>query len=384
MYTSIRIQNFRGLKDLTIENLGRVNLLVGANNVGKTSVLEALALLHLDEGGSLLQQLIRARGFNEEDSLYGALSSFFRGQLRRDLPNIDGTFMPPTRMLDETVVRVRHDRWGQCAVLVSPYGILTELGIAETPVADLHPSSWIEFQLSGTRKESIAVQFFTDPSTGASLWPSTSHETELDPGTFATMGEGKEYGFFGKAVYLSPNRNVRRRRLPTSITRLRREGQFDPLLDSLRRFDPRIIDITPAVDDELVSVDVLVRENGHRFAVPLAGIGQGVQRIWDILITVAEKAPDTVLIDEIENGVYFAGLDTLWSSLHEVMGESANQLFATTHSRECVEAAVRAFNNEHADDFRLHRLSRRDDEIVVTTYDHEAAEATLNVGVEFR
>ena len=69
MYESIRIQNFRGLKDLTIENLGRVNLLVGANNVGKTSVLEALALLRACQEGTEIQQLLTSRGYLPGDSL---------------------------------------------------------------------------------------------------------------------------------------------------------------------------------------------------------------------------------------------------------------------------------------------------------------------------
>jgi predicted ATP-dependent endonuclease of OLD family len=40
----LRINRFRGLRDLKIEGLGQVNLFVGKNNTGKTSVLEACSL----------------------------------------------------------------------------------------------------------------------------------------------------------------------------------------------------------------------------------------------------------------------------------------------------------------------------------------------------
>jgi len=40
----LTIRRFRGLQDLTLNDLGRVNLLVGPNNTGKTSVLEAIAI----------------------------------------------------------------------------------------------------------------------------------------------------------------------------------------------------------------------------------------------------------------------------------------------------------------------------------------------------
>ena len=38
------IQGFRGLRDLKIKKLGQINLFVGNNNSGKTSVLEALSI----------------------------------------------------------------------------------------------------------------------------------------------------------------------------------------------------------------------------------------------------------------------------------------------------------------------------------------------------
>src|SRR5262249_34321718 len=41
----LSVQKFRGLRDFTMSGLGRVNLLVGANNCGKTTVLEALHIL---------------------------------------------------------------------------------------------------------------------------------------------------------------------------------------------------------------------------------------------------------------------------------------------------------------------------------------------------
>ena len=45
MISAIRIQGYRGFEQFEMGNLGRVNLLVGANNSGKTSVLEAIDLL---------------------------------------------------------------------------------------------------------------------------------------------------------------------------------------------------------------------------------------------------------------------------------------------------------------------------------------------------
>ena len=42
MYKSFRVKNFRCFKDLQINDLGRVNLISGKNNTGKTALLEAM------------------------------------------------------------------------------------------------------------------------------------------------------------------------------------------------------------------------------------------------------------------------------------------------------------------------------------------------------
>lgn len=44
MYTSFKISNFRGFRQLELNDLGRINLITGKNNVGKTSLLEQIIL----------------------------------------------------------------------------------------------------------------------------------------------------------------------------------------------------------------------------------------------------------------------------------------------------------------------------------------------------
>jgi hypothetical protein len=63
MYRRIRIKNFRGLRDLIVDDLGRLNLFVGPNNVGKTSVLEALWLFQAPTNPSLTLNVAGFRGY---------------------------------------------------------------------------------------------------------------------------------------------------------------------------------------------------------------------------------------------------------------------------------------------------------------------------------
>ena len=45
--TQLRIDHFRGIRDLNIEHLTSINVIVGDNNCGKTSVMEAIQFLQI-------------------------------------------------------------------------------------------------------------------------------------------------------------------------------------------------------------------------------------------------------------------------------------------------------------------------------------------------
>jgi len=62
MLTSIKIQNYRNLKHLSIEKLGRVNLIIGKNNTGKTSLLETISIFLHKGNINWLLQLLEKRG----------------------------------------------------------------------------------------------------------------------------------------------------------------------------------------------------------------------------------------------------------------------------------------------------------------------------------
>ncbi len=61
LLNSLEIRNFRGFHHLQIERLGRVNLIVGKNNIGKSSLLEALLLYTQRFSPTLVWEILRAR-----------------------------------------------------------------------------------------------------------------------------------------------------------------------------------------------------------------------------------------------------------------------------------------------------------------------------------
>lgn len=58
---TVDIKSFRGIRDLSIKKLGSINLIVGDNNCGKTSVLEAIELLRSSGNLANIYRIARQR-----------------------------------------------------------------------------------------------------------------------------------------------------------------------------------------------------------------------------------------------------------------------------------------------------------------------------------
>ena len=102
------------------------------------------------------------------------------------------------------------------------------------------------------------------------------------------------------------------------------------------------------------------------------------------LLAIAEAVHGTVLIDEIENGLYHSVLPKVWAAIAEFARTFGTQVFATTHSLECICAAHEAFSAGDKYDFALHRLDRVEDEIRAVTYDREMLDAAIKADMEIR
>jgi AAA15 family ATPase/GTPase len=118
--------------------------------------------------------------------------------------------------------------------------------------------------------------------------------------------------------------------------------------------------------------------------VPLPLMGEGMTRLASIVLAIAEAQNGVVLIDEIENGFYHSLLVKVWQLVAEAGRLFNTQVFATTHSLECIQAASKAYEKSQAHDFRLHRLEPAQKNVRAVTYDKKELLAALDAGLEVR
>lgn len=126
---------------------------------------------------------------------------------------------------------------------------------------------------------------------------------------------------------------------------------------------------------------------GHGPMLPFTQLGQAFARTLEIYCEIFANRPKILLIDEIENGLYYEGMEDFWKGLMAVLEDQDVQLFATTHSRECMEAAVRAAEPMEGNPLRFLRLDRRVDDpgkIVATTFGKEEMKTAMEFNREMR
>ena len=211
-------------------------------------------------------------------------------------------------------------------------------------------------------------------------------ETPLGPGV---QGQGFQFrreriGRAARATFLGTRQIYRSREDAERFGRLEVEGRHGSIEDVLRRVEPRIkrLTVVPRVGIPVIHAEII----GSQRLLPLPLLGDGMVKLSSLALAIGDARDGMILVDEVDNGLHHSVLESVWTGIAEFAREFNVQLFATTHSRECIRAAHDAFSSDNKYDFRLHRLERvkETDEIRSVTYDQETLDIALLKELEVR
>ena len=127
------------------------------------------------------------------------------------------------------------------------------------------------------------------------------------------------------------------------LGKLRRQKRGDLLLNALRIVEPKLRSVE---DNSASGWPMIWGDVGLSELVPLPVMGEGMTRIARIVLAVSATPNGVVLIDEIENGLHHSALTDVWQVVEKAASQFGTQVFATTHSLECVQAAHGALSHE--------------------------------------
>ncbi len=340
MIESFFIENFKNFRDLTIPQLKRVNLIVGKNSVGKSTLLEALAL-YLSEGDeNCLKDLLMGRG---EEIPFGRQSEDSQEQVK------------------ERCLSIFHD-WKE----------------------DYSKNFFIK--LGENEKKTVTIQQVLI-SEGKAL--TVYHQEDLDETsnrlavtTKGLMSTGTD-GNFDLFRYDRSQQYMLKsyKRLPYQMVRtIDFESSSNASLYDKITLSPLEVYIVKAlniINADIDRITFVTEDAGGRYRIPvvslkgsgqrvrLTSLGDGVNRVLTIILSLLNCKNGVLLLDEFETGLHYSVQKQLWEVIFMLAEQLDVQVFVTTHSSDCLNA----FSKVNADGKgMLIRLEQRKDMIVPVCY----------------
>lgn len=374
MLPNLLIERFRGFSELNISKLSRVNLFVGTNNVGKTSILEAAEILALGTPGALLRspqrrrELVQFETYREAEQASSIrteidFSHLFLGHLvdagawfslRCDG---DSSFWVRCEIIQATVGResqvFRVDSFRQARLFDD--GEEEELGAEGS--SDLVPHLSFESHLG---KQRVRMHTLARRPL-MSRW-------QVDPGPpvnfIGIETPGLHYlGELWSPVALKPE-----------------ELQ---VIQALRIIEPRIERVALLPEGRAAAPSFFLKLEGSEHRLPLGSVGDGLKRLLTLALHLVSAKRGYLLVDEIDTGLHYSVMENMWRLVIETARRLDVQVLATTHSLDCVRALawVQEQYPELATGVMLHRVEAGNPETVSYTAEELATAARHHIEV---
>jgi AAA15 family ATPase/GTPase len=310
MIEKISVENFRGFTNIELP-LAPFTLIGGANNVGKTTVLEAIFLLYGHRAPIIFQQLRSFRNAAESVTEVRELweNIFYNYDLSK-VVNISAT-----RDNNSESLEVGRD---------DNYDIIGE--ITQFPQNTQMPTSSLNFSYPlkvlykyGKKESHFHLAINTDVG-GTNIFSKGNNDNLANIGNIPI-------------VTFSSDRLINMPHLYDLLGKINRNKQKDKIVSILSGIDNRISDIVLGEKQEIY-LDVI----GLTEMIPLTFMGNGVRNVlyWSAL--VLSDSAKILLIDEIENGIHYSAIQSVMEKLCDLCERHDCQIVATTHSIDCVRS----------------------------------------------
>jgi energy-coupling factor transporter ATP-binding protein EcfA2 len=327
MLRSLQIEQFRSFGSFEVPRLGRVNLLVGSNNSGKTSLLEAIELLLAHGDPRSIWTALNRRGervWEDED--------------RRGSPELDicRLFYGHTMKIGSSFhINANND--------VNAQSLTAEL-------VELDEETWKQAELPAFEQES---QF---TSAGLSLRWLGEHSKE----EFSAMPITDRGGLSLDLLRRRPMR-IEGQRQPVAfvttssltsdevvflLSRVILNPEEDLLLRALRIIEPDIERIAPVASSRNAPAfghnssrgGVVIKSSGLEKRLPIGTMGDGIWRLLALALSLVRAQDGVLLVDEVDTGLHYTVMEDMWRLMNETALRLNVQVFATTHSSDCWRA----------------------------------------------
>ena len=356
MINNLEFINFRGLIHLSIPELGRVNLISGKNNAGKSSILEGIFLFLDHASPESFVKINRFRGLSvstDPISLWNPLFYNLNTQ-------------------ESVCIKMR-------------------LRGKETSLEYSRDDSFVPSDPAGAPQD-LFNQFVSSAKSSYTLKFTFQQENYVENGHFVVSASGMMRNLYTNSgdsqllpmpftqfinSTIASNDNV----VTEWFGKLELDGRKQEIIDILKIIDPAISDVSTIA----LQGQTLLYAKVNEKLLPLKLAGDGINKLLFIVLAILANPESIILIDEIETGFHYSMYDKLWEVIATSAKNNNCQIIATTHSYECINGAITGI---HAlgmkDEFCYYRLEHSRSENKAHRYSGDLLSTAINSGMEVR
>ncbi|MDO3411641.1 ATP-binding protein [Saccharibacillus sp. CPCC 101409] len=334
------IAGYRGIQELKLKNLSRINLLVGKNNAGKTSILEAVELI--SNPGDLNQLIQTARG-RDRATLTPRRASL--------LDSVIWTFpMELGGLPDEQI----HTDINLKAYLNKKEVKYNLSCLDTTELVDMFKKADEGTETINDSESEFAVVRALDLTFDITIGGKVYKQKKTFLGSYAPFRKNPELSLLTTKM-VTP---VDHRLVPVSpkaLTNSIVQGNKESLIKLLQDFDSSIEDIELLSPDDQTAVPYF--KHHTKGYLPISIYGDGIRRVLTVATAVLQAQNGVLLIDEIETAIHAKMLKKFFEWLVDSCKTFNVQLIATTHSLEAIDGILSA-DKENLSDLTVYRLEK--------------------------
>lgn len=351
MLDSLHIKNFRCFEDLTIPSLGRVNLIVGKNNTGKSTLLEAVYVYANGGQEHVIDEILLKRG--DVHLIKEDYSSFARPYL------FHNNKLPSTTINSLKIGCISEEN----SVQIVPEFLIEEIKKKYNNQDLINSCS----NFATPIENNIYLKVINIKNNKLLHKPQSLAPISVSP---TNLVSDNDLALIWENIFLDMDESI--------------------LKSALQTIEKNIVNIafihTKNSTKERISA---VKIQNMKKAIPIKSLGDGMSRLLQIFLYALQASGGFLLIDEIENGLHYSIQEEVWEKLFKLAKELDIQVFATTHSQDAIKAFSKVALADKEVEGKLIALGRsvgKSDfgKIFATVYDEESLELISDTGIEVR
>lgn len=307
MIESLKIKNFKNLDGLEIPHLSQINLISGQNNVGKSTLLEAIAIY---TNPSQIIEILRER---DEFSLYKEENETER--INQNTNAFSSLFTDRKDEVSENNIIEISDKENTLSIQFSYYSPKTDI-------------EYIKKVITITRQnKTVSILHLNSPIDSLNQRLGIDNDSNIII-KLNTEPIGTEYiaNFFDNIALTEKEDNV---------------------IGALQIIEPNLNKLAFIAESQYGFRRPIVTLKGSNRRFPLKSMGDGINHILSIILALVNCENGCLLIDEIDNGLHYSVQENLWRVIFDLAKKLNIQVFATTHSNDCINSFTKVLKEEN-------------------------------------